>query len=289
MSTSTTQRIINFGEKMWGVLSLVLPQFVMDWLGTSVAKMLFFYSDRSLGAETAKNRRPIPPAPLRYRVWGDPDISTFLWSGDHCRKDIDRALQQLGIDWNTSGQILDFGCGCGRIFSYLPEEIHTRYVGVDTDGEAIAWCNKNHPQVTFLVNDPAPTLYFPDATFDLILAIAVFRHLDEENQFLWLEELRRVVKPGGIVMISLHGRFCWQGFAESETKQLEEVGFLCKPLKDPYQRSIFPEWYQATYHHQDYIMKHYVKYFEIVEYITRGIENETDLVLCRKTNLGNKI
>jgi ubiquinone/menaquinone biosynthesis C-methylase UbiE len=282
MSTSITQQVINFGEKAWGVLSLFLPQPFMNWLGITVAKLLFFYSDRTLADEEKKFKKPIPPAPLRYRVWGDPDIGTFLWSSEHCRRDIDRELDKLGVEWGSLTNILEFGSGCGRIFISLPQEVQSKYVGVDTDSEAVSWCVRKYPQAQFQINSPSPPMDFADNSFDLILAIAVFRHLDEKNQFSWLDELKRVTKPGGLVIISLHGEFCWQGFEAGEKAQLKKEGFLAKPLTDPYQRSVFPEWYQATYHNQEYVQKHYAKYFEIVDYVPRGIEDETDLVICRK-------
>ncbi|MBF0382152.1 MAG: methyltransferase domain-containing protein [Magnetococcales bacterium] len=282
MANSITQQIINFGEKAWGVLSLVMPKPFMDWLGITVAKLLFTYTDCSLADEEKKLNKAIPPAPLRYRVWGDPDIGTFMWSSNHCRKDIDRELDKLGVNWDTFYNILDFGCGSGRIFISLPDTIEDKYIGVDTDSQAISWCTENYPQARFQINPANPPMDFADSSFDLILAIAVFRHLDEKNQFSWLQELQRVTKKGGLLFISLHGEFCWQDFAPVETEVLKTNGFLFKQLTDPYQRSIFPEWYQATYHNQEYVKKYYDKYFEIVDYIPRGIEDETDLVICRK-------
>ncbi|MBF0193638.1 MAG: class I SAM-dependent methyltransferase [Magnetococcales bacterium] len=285
MSSSITQQIINFGEKAWGVLSLFLPKPFMDWLGITVAKLLFAYSDRELAVAEAKLKKPIPPAPLRYRVWGDPDIGTFLWSSKHCRSDIDRELEKLGLSWDSFNNILDFGSGCGRTFISLPQEIEKKYVGVDTDSEAVSWCIRKYPQAQFQINPSNPPMDFADSSFDLIIAIAVFRHLDEQNQFNWLEELKRVVNPGGLVLISLHGEFCWQGFEADERAHLKKEGFLFKQLTDPYQRTIFADWYQATYHSKEYVMKHYAKYFEILDYVPRGIEDETDFVICRKNKV----
>jgi len=51
------------------------------------------------------------------------------------------------------------------------------------------------------VEKTQPPLPFPDNSFDLIYAVSVFTHLSEEHQRTWLPELRRVLRPGGRLLL----------------------------------------------------------------------------------------
>src|SRR5947208_884804 len=56
------------------------------------------------------------------------------------------------------------------------------------------------------VNGLAPPLAFDDASFDLVYALSVFTHLTGDLQVAWRDELRRVLRPGGRLLITTHGR-----------------------------------------------------------------------------------
>jgi SAM-dependent methyltransferase len=50
-----------------------------------------------------------------------------------------------------------------------------------------------------------PGLVYEKEWFDLVFGISIFTHLSEEAHEAWLHELMRVLKPGGILFITLHG------------------------------------------------------------------------------------
>src|SRR5208337_938315 len=139
---------------------------------------------------------PIPPARLRYRVHGAMDAKSFLQAGALCADDIKRSLSQVSRDLSSFTQVLDFGCGCGRILRYLQGCSGPEFHGVDIDPQAIHWCCRVLPGVQFAVNSISPPLLFPDGKFDFIYGISVLTHLDEGHQLTWLRELRRVARPG---------------------------------------------------------------------------------------------
>ena len=88
---------------------------------------------------------------------------------------------------------LDFGCGCGRTLRWLTREWRdVSWHGTDVDAEAVGWC-RSHLPGRFEVNGPMPPLPFPNASFDLVLGVSVFTHLDEPVQRGWAAELRRVL------------------------------------------------------------------------------------------------
>jgi SAM-dependent methyltransferase len=152
--------------------------------------------------------------------------------------------------------------------------------GTDTDGEAIAWCKRNLRFGEFSVNGPAPPLSFASDMFDLILAVSVFTHLDEDNQARWLEELRRVAKPGAVLLCTVHGPHIWKNLPGDFREQVEREGFLFVP--STYWQDTFPDWYQTSYHTEKYVRRTYGALFEVVDYLPRGLVDHQDVVILRK-------
>jgi SAM-dependent methyltransferase len=77
--------------------------------------------------------------------------------------------------------------------------------GSDRDERALEWCRLNLPFARFEQNGLAPPLAYDDGAFELVYALSVFTHLAEELQRLWLIELDRVLRPGGLFILTTHG------------------------------------------------------------------------------------
>jgi SAM-dependent methyltransferase len=223
----------------------------------------------------------LPPASLRYRVHGSPDLGSFLDVGKKCVQDIKASLSRIGKNLDLFQNILDFGCGCGRTLLWLGKHSRSfRIYGTDIDAEAISWCDKNLGFGKFSLNTALPPLDFSSGMFDLILAISVFTHLDEDHQFLWLRELERVIGKKGILVLTVHGHHCWKELRSEDIKEVRGHGFLF--LKSNFWKGLFPEWYQTAYHTREYVLENYGKYFEVLDYIPRGLNNHQDLVILQK-------
>lgn len=128
----------------------------------------------------------LPPASLQYRVNGSPDAQSFLRVGERTSEKVEAALGKVGRDFDSFRDVLDFGCGCGRTLVWFADR-QPRLHGTDIDEEAISWCRTNLDFAEFGVNDPHPTLGYLSGAFDLVYAISIFTHLDEDFQFRWLE------------------------------------------------------------------------------------------------------
>lgn len=59
------------------------------------------------------------------------------------------------------------------------------------------------PAENFINNSPYPPLDFPENSLDLITAYSVFSHLSENAANLWINEFYRILKPGGLLAITL--------------------------------------------------------------------------------------
>jgi SAM-dependent methyltransferase len=115
-------------------------------------------------------------------------------------------LEHFSFNLRTAEAILEFGCGTARLLRHLRGFDGVRLVGTDANPKVVEWCRRNVPGPEFHRNDLQPPLSFAaDESFDLILASSVFTHIPIDRQRAWLEELRRVLKPGGYFLCTVVG------------------------------------------------------------------------------------
>lgn len=148
---------------------------------------------------------PVPPPALIVRVAGTPDVEWFLRGGRLAAGTIRAALWRQGRRIEDLDAFLDFGCGCGRVVRNWLALRDTDVFGSDMNDDAVEWCRRNLPFATFEPNGLAPPLAFDSDRFDLVYGLSVFTHLPEELQLLWMRELERVLRPGGLLVLSTHG------------------------------------------------------------------------------------
>lgn len=147
---------------------------------------------------------PIPPPELRFLISGIPDytVGDFLDMGRHCVQRIQDTLLGHGVAMQDLRSILDFGCGCGRTLRHLAHLKNARLHGTDYNPVLIKWCRPNLAFARFEVNRLDPPLVYADQTFDLVYAFSVFTHLPEVLQHSWMDEMARIIKPGGHLVLS---------------------------------------------------------------------------------------
>jgi SAM-dependent methyltransferase len=170
-------------------------------------------------AARADDGFPVPPAQLRVRVAGTADLDWFLEGGRLGEQSIRDALGRHGVGVEELGGLLDFGCGCGRVTRRW-RDVHGVH-GSDMNGDAIAWCRANLPFGHFETNGLEPPLGFADESFDLVYALSVFTHLTVDLQEAWLRELRRVLRPGGLLLLTTHGRAYLDRLSDGERDRFE--------------------------------------------------------------------
>lgn len=108
-------------------------------------------------------------------------------------------------------QLLDFGCGYGRIARLMyyftdPE----RFIGVDPWDRSIELCHQAGFGENFRRSDYLPkSLPVGDTKFDLIYAFSVFTHLSERATRQALDTLRYYVRDDGVLLITVRPIEYW--------------------------------------------------------------------------------
>ena len=160
---------------------------------------------------------PVPPARLRTRVIRNADALRFLVSGRNHQRLIAAALERHGL--GAPEALLDFGCGCGRVLRWWPEEV--RRAGTDLDPRLAAWCDRHLPGVDARANQLEPPLGYADGEFDVVYSVSIFTHLPERLQRPWIEELARVTRPGGLVLLTVAGDAYRDGLRRADRERYE--------------------------------------------------------------------
>jgi SAM-dependent methyltransferase len=154
---------------------------------------------------TCKLGLPVPPKSLwaeygnteqEYLSWGETDVSKML-----------SILSETGWVWADHGRALEFGCAAGRMVRWLKDLAETHEIwGLDISAKHVQWCQSNlTPPFHFATTTVVPHLPFEDRYFDFVFAGSVFTHM-EDLAMAWFLELRRVIRPGGRLYVTIHDR-----------------------------------------------------------------------------------
>lgn len=101
--------------------------------------------------------------------------------------------------------VLEIGVGGGRVSNYLSQRA-SRYTGVDYAPRMVEACRRKYPGVDFRVGDASDLSAFADGSFDSV--VMAFNTIDcvlpDSARGRCLEEVRRVLKPAGMLIFSSH-------------------------------------------------------------------------------------
>lgn len=160
---------------------------------------------RGAGPSPAGDGLPLPSPRLIFLVAHTADAGWYLESGELAARSLSGLLERNGLRLEERRAILDFGCGCGRVIRRLASLAGPSLAGSDLNRAAVAWCAAHLPFARFVRNGLAPPLPFGAGELDLVYALSVFTHLPETLQRDWMDELARVLEPGGHLVLSTHG------------------------------------------------------------------------------------
>ena len=167
---------------------------------------------------------------------------------------------------NDFRSVLDFGCGCGRIIRHWKNFRNTKVVGLDYNPVFLDFCRRAFPFAKFGINEFDKPLNCQDETFDFIYAISVFTHLPEKLQFFWINELRRVLKPGGYIYMTTHGK---SRINAPHLTDIDRENFMNGNVII-YNDTMKGTNYCGTYHPESYVRSILAKDFTVMDFIPDG-------------------
>lgn len=187
-------------------------------------------------------------------------------------------LDLLGPSWSFDGKrVLDFGCGSGKVMRhFLPEAASCDMWGCDIDERSIDWINAElSPPLQAFINGEAPPLDQPSGVFDLIWSVSVFTHLTD-HWAGWLAELHRVLRPGGLAIISFLGGAMYEVWNDEEWDP-DRIGMTVLNHGQDWELGG-----PTVFHSPWWLREHWGRAFEIVQMREGGAPREHGLVLLRR-------
>lgn len=169
------------------------------------------------------------------------------------REMLDRLIEKTG----DLGIICDMGCGPGQVARYLSDQ-GAETCGIDLSRGMVERARKLHPDISFQQGDMLSLAGVADNSFAGVVAFYSIIHIPRPKLSLALAELKRVLRPGGILLLAFHigqeiiHRDEWWGkevsldfifFETGEMKErLETSGF---ELWEVIERDPYAEEYQS--------------------------------------------
>ena len=160
----------------------------------------------------------------------------------------------------TRGELLEVGCGEGRGVEMLQKGSKS-FTAIDKIGEVIKRLSQQYPDGTFIQANIPPLSELEDNSFDLVVSFQVIEHI--KNDKLFLQEIYRVLKPGGIALITT------PNIKKTLTRNPWHIREYTAPQLSSLARGIFDEVSLKGITGNDTVMAYYEQNKKSVEKITR--------------------
>jgi SAM-dependent methyltransferase len=282
----------NISEQI-GVIRSILPEKLRTFLGYHYKRQRYLSYVKLKFGDRARNRDHGPLAPPELieteALMRQDDIrkrATAEWyfgSGYEEARAILTALEGYGFDLSKLGTILEFGCGSSRVLRHFRVVADLELTGADANPKPLDWNRRNLPGIKFQQNGLEPPLSFVDASFDVIYALSVFTHIPLELQRSWLQELGRVLRPGGYLLCTVHGNSYANQLNAHDHERLEQDGAVTLDAENPrasYSSRVLRSW--DVFQSRAEIQKNFGAFFQLLCYTDEPFANGQDLLILRK-------
>jgi SAM-dependent methyltransferase len=228
--------------------------------------------------------RRSPPRKLAARHVGTDDPRRLVIDSLRCLHAMLEPIRRYrGLD--SFGGLLDWGCGVGMLESALGYFLgEVSVTAVDSDQEGIDWCRDSGIRGEFGVVPELPPTGFPDGAFDLVLGYGTLTRMPRDAQLAWIEELKRVMQPGGYAALSFLGELVRPLLNDDAVREdLDGEGISDRGVLEgePWEHEqILPR--HATYQTRDYTVREFGKLFDVISYVEGGVNNKHDLIVLRR-------
>jgi SAM-dependent methyltransferase len=233
----------------------------------------------------------MPPADVHAMTHAIEATGGSLYYGDI----VVDSLAGAGTPLEPGSRVLDFGCSSGRVSRVLKAyEPGADYTACDPNAPAIEWAAENLPGIRFLVSPLAPPLELEPESYDAAFAISVWSHFDKEPGLAWLEEMRRVLKPGGTLLLTTQGFASVRGFIERDPSAgnqdfmrglvhwLYVEGFVFFPIFDGDDWGVPAEGWGMAFMTPEWLLSQTTPAWRTLLYRPGAVEGSQDLFVLQK-------
>ncbi len=218
----------------------------------------------------------VPPLELALKIQlaNKADANAFFASGYRASIAYHQELLDYGAALPEMKNILEIGVGLGRlILHYYP--FGANLYGCDITPEVIDWVQVHHgKRVHVILTHSRPPLPYDNEQFDFIYANSVFTHIPCELVPDWVEELQRILRPGGMCIVSV---FDANHYFNSLSYREFHRKYECAGC---YSWGEEKGVHMSTFLSRDYLRKTWSKHFKVLE--LRSHYREQSHLICRK-------
>ncbi|MBM3517684.1 MAG: class I SAM-dependent methyltransferase [Alphaproteobacteria bacterium] len=127
-------------------------------------------------------------------------VEDRMWWHRARRGLVRRLLRGAGV--RRGGVLLDLGCGTGAHLALLEDFAPRLVAGLDRSDLALGLAREKAPRAALVRGDLSRSLPFADESVDATLVLGVLCHAWIENEVTTLREIRRVLRPGGVLIVT---------------------------------------------------------------------------------------
>lgn len=218
----------------------------------------------------------VPPleAVVTIQDAGKADADIFFSSGYRTTLAYQTELHDYGYSPANMARILEMGVGLGRlIIHYFP--FAAELYGCDVTPGVAAWTTARlGHRVRVDSTGHEPPLPYPDGHFDFVYAHSVFTHIPCNLAEPWAAELRRIIRPGGVLIFSV-----WDSnvYLQSVSQREFHERYLVPGCHDwNHDDGVLMLTYQSPRH----IYRTWNKYFHVLEIRSQHLDQSH--VICRR-------
>jgi ubiquinone/menaquinone biosynthesis C-methylase UbiE len=147
----------------------------------------------------------------KFEEWYDAlDRSRFSNAFTYGRSKIDALVGELFDRLPKGANVLDVGCGTGEHLRRAARQ-GLKPSGIEPAPAMLEFARRNVPDAD-IRQGVATELPYKNGEFDLVIMVEVLRYLDRTDTETALKEAHRVLKPGGLLLVTLVNRWALDGF-----------------------------------------------------------------------------
>jgi ubiquinone/menaquinone biosynthesis C-methylase UbiE len=188
------------------------------------------FGPQAIRRHAERDADPLPAPPDREHYGGDNHLSYWLSGLADCLW-LEQLADRHGVALDNG--VLDFGCSSGRVLRHFAARgSAAACYGADLQPQAVRWARRHLTGATIALSTVIPSLPLADGSVDLVYAGSVFTHIDDFEEATLLE-LRRVLKPGGIAVLTFHPGRIWADMAADPQHPVRKVVQRARHRLDP--------------------------------------------------------